>query len=285
VNVARNAGAARASGDIVAFLGDELAVEDGWLAGLREGFGGDEADDGAEDDAEQHAEAVDGGPVADADEEGDADGGDDAAGPPLGAVSGPTYTQLRAGVATEEVETRTIAGRSVTYVNPLNVAVGREALEAIDGFDEYLETGGARDVAHRLAGVGFGVDWRPSMCVRFDPARAPEARADGGPQSTDWRWRYRSLAYRLVKNYGPRPTVIYRVGRHALGDAWSALREVAGGDGRPSEWLGNGRDVTLGTGRGVLDGIRTRYRDRDPRRNPNGLSSRTDRAVAVFDRR
>jgi glycosyltransferase involved in cell wall biosynthesis len=278
VNVARNAGAARTSGDIVAFLGDELAVEDGWLAGLRDGFGGSASADEADDEG-------DGEQPTGTDDEGDADGGDDAAEPPLGAVSGPTYTQLRAGVVTEEVETRTIAGRSVTYVNPLNVAIGREALEAVDGFDEYLETGGARDVAHRLAGVGFGVDWQPSMCVRFDPARAPEARADGGPQSTDWRWRYRSLAYRLVKNYGPRPTVVYRVGRHALGDAWSALREVAGGDGRPSEWLGNGRDVTLGAGRGVLDGIRTRYRDRDPRRNPNGLSSRTDRAVAVFDRR
>jgi glycosyltransferase involved in cell wall biosynthesis len=277
VNVARNAGAARANGDVIAFLGDELAIEDEWLEGLREGF--DEGETLAATDGES------GGESDEADDEADGEAAEEAEACPLGAVSGPTYTQLRAGVATEEVETRTIAGRAVTYVNPLNVAIGREALDDIDGFDEYLETGGARDAAHRLAAVGYDVDWRPSMCVRFDPGDAPEARADGGPGATDWRWRYRSLAYRLVKNYGPRPTMAYRIGRHAVTDAWETLREVAGGEGRPSEWFGNGREVTLGTGRGVLDGLRTRYRDRDPRRNPNGLSSRTDRAVAVFDRR
>jgi glycosyltransferase involved in cell wall biosynthesis len=256
VNVARNAGAARASGDIVAFLGDELVVEAGWLDALREPDSLGAGDDGGANVEER----------------------------PLGAITGPTNRELRAGVATEEVESRRVGGRSVTYVNPLNVAFTQRALNEIDGFDEYLEVGGARDAAHRLAGSGLGVDWRPSMSVRFDPEHAPAARPDGGEQ-TDWRWRYRSLAYRLVKSYGVRPTVAYRVCRHAVDDAWTALREVARGEGRPSTWLGNGRDVTLGTGRGFFDGLRARFRDRSPRRNPNGLSARTDRAVTVFDRR
>lgn len=256
VNVARNAGAARASGDIVAFLGDELVVEESWLDALCEpdSLG---ASDGGSGNIEER---------------------------PLGAITGPTNRELRAGVATEEVESRRVGGRSVTYVNPLNVAFTQRALNEIDGFDEYLEVGGARDAAHRLAGTGLGVDWRPSMSVRFDPEHAPPARPDGGEQR-DWWWRYRSLAYRLVKNYGARPTVVYRVCRHAVDDAWTALREVAAGEGRPSTWLGNGRDVTLGSGRGFVDGLRARFGDRSPRRNPNGISARTDRAVTVFDRR
>ena len=268
VNVARNAGAARASGDVIAFLGDELVVEEGWLDTLR----GAGPDDGAAAEPE-----VDGPP-----DEADATEGDD--GRQLGAITGPTNRELRAGVATEEVEARRVGGRSITYVNPLNVAFTQRALNELDGFDEYLEVGGARDAAHRLAGTGFGVDWRPGMSVRRDPEQVATPRPDGGEEA-NWGWRYRSLTYRLVKNYSLRPTVGYRVVRHAVDDAWTALREVGRGEGRPSAWFGNGRDVTLGTGRGLVDGLRARYRDRSSRRNPNGLSARTDRAVTVFDRR
>jgi glycosyltransferase involved in cell wall biosynthesis len=288
VNVARNAGAARASGDIIAFLGDELVVDEGWLGALRERMPGVGSDAGPDADA---LVATDGGGEAVApdgtDPAGETDGVDgDGSGSthPIGAISGPTNRQLRAGVATEEVERRRIKGRSVTYVNPRNVAFTQGALNEIDGFDEYLEVGGARDAAHRLAATGFGVDWRPEMSVRFDPERGPAARADGG-DAADWRWRYRSLAYRLAKNYGPRPTVAYRVCRHAVDDAWDALREVGRGEVRPSTWFGNGRDIALGSGRGLVDGLRARYGDRSPRRNPRGISSRTDRAVTVFDRR
>ncbi|WP_254821861.1 glycosyltransferase [Haloglomus halophilum] len=283
VNVARNAGAARASGDIIAFLGDELVVAEGWLDALRDRMPGGDAD--PETGAGKQV-ATDGGAEIDEHSESDGDEKSEAGADerPVGAFSGPTNRQLRAGLATEEVETRRIKGRSVTYVNPRNVAFTQAALNEIDGFDEYLEVGGARDAAHRLAATGYEVDWRSEMAVRFDPEHGPSTRADGGEEA-EWRWRYRSLAYRLAKNYGPRPTVAYRVCRHALGDAWTGLREVGRGEGRPSVWLGNGRDVALGTGRGLADGIRARYRDRDPRRNPNGLSSRTNRAVTVFDRR
>jgi glycosyltransferase involved in cell wall biosynthesis len=245
VNVARNAGLDRSTGEAVAFLDHELAVEEGWLAAIRDG-------------------------LADAD-----------------VVTGPTHRQLRAGWTTEEREERTIGGRTVTYVNPGNVVFTRAALRAIDGFDEYLDVGGARDAAHRLAANGLDVAWLPAMGVAREAETeglTPSVVADGG-DGRDWGLRYRSLAYRLVKNYGVRPTVVYRLARHAGGDALSSLRAVAGGDGTASRWVGSGRDVIRGMGVGLKDGLRTRYRDRSPRRNPNGRSSRTDRAVAVHDER
>jgi glycosyltransferase involved in cell wall biosynthesis len=195
------------------------------------------------------------------------------------AVTGPTHEQLRAGVATDSVETRTIRGRTVTYFNGGNAALTREAVEAIDGFDESLAVGGARDAAHRLAGLGYGVAWDAGMCV------AREAATDGGREERDWRDRYRSLAYRLAKNYGVHPTVLYRTGRHGVADAAGALRDVVDGEARPTSWFGNGRDVLVGATLGYKDGLRARFGDRTPRRNPNGWSARTDRAVAVYDRR
>lgn len=195
------------------------------------------------------------------------------------AVTGPTHEQLRAGVATDSVETRTIRGRTVTYFNGGNAAFTRATIEAIDGFDEYLEVGGARDAAHRLAGLDYGVAWNAGMCV------AREAATDGGRRERDWRDRYRSLAYRLAKNYGIHPTVLYRTARHGVADAASALRDVADGEARPTSWIGNGRDVLVGGLLGYKDGLRARLADRSPRRNPNGWSARTDRAVAVYDRR
>lgn len=195
------------------------------------------------------------------------------------AVTGPTHEQLRAGVATDTAETRTIRGRLVTYFNSGNVAFSREAIEGVDGFDEYLEVGGGRDLAHRLAGLDYGLAWEPEMCV------SRNAATDGGTEDRDWRSRYCSLAYRLAKNYGLHPTVPARTVRHALTDSVSALRDVASGDARPTAWFGNGRDVAIGAATGYKDGLRARYADRTPRRNPNGWSARTDRAVAVYDRR
>ncbi|MCQ4332242.1 glycosyltransferase [Natronomonas sp. F2-12] len=196
-----------------------------------------------------------------------------------GAVTGPTHERLGAGVATDTVEDRTIGGRAVTYFNGGNVAFSRDLLIELDGFDEYLETGGARDLAHRIAGVDSAVVWATGMCV------SRETAADGGSTERDWRLRYRSLAYRLAKNYGPHPTVPFRTLRHAVTDAGAAFRDVAHGEAKPSAWFGNGRDVTVGSCRGYVDGLRARYTDRTPSRNPRGVSTRNDRAVAVHDRR
>ncbi|MDS0257874.1 glycosyltransferase family 2 protein [Haloarcula sp. S1CR25-12] len=191
------------------------------------------------------------------------------------AVTGPTHEQLTAGMTTESKESRTIAGREVTYFNAGNVAFQRSALEALDGFDEYLEIGSSRDVAHRLADCGYTVGWDSGMCV------SREFEADGGIRERDWHWKYRSLAYRLVKNYGVRPTVARRLVSHAGSDAVEALKGVARGETAPSQWLSTGRDVIGGTGLGSKDGLAARYPRRDP--NPNGRSVRADRAVAVYD--
>ena len=193
------------------------------------------------------------------------------------AVTGPTHEQLTAGMTTEKKESRTIAGRDVTYFNPGNVAFRRSAIEELDGFDEYLEIGSSRDVAHRLAAGDHTVDWNSGMCV------SREFEADGGIRETDWHWKYRSLTYRLAKNYGVHPTVFWRILRHAGGDAVDALKGVARGETAPSQWLATGRDVLGGIGSGLADGLRARYGDRSDRNNPNGRSVRADRAVAVYD--
>jgi glycosyltransferase involved in cell wall biosynthesis len=192
-------------------------------------------------------------------------------------VTGPTHTQLAAGIETETVESRRIKGRTVTYFNGGNVAFRREPLDELDGFDEYLEIGGARDMAHRLAGRGYDVTWDDRMCVRRDVG------ADGGEHETDPGWKYRSLAYRLVKNYGVRPTVARRLAGHAGSDALAQLREVVRGDERPSQWLGTGRDVLWNLFGGSKDGVVARRLDRTARRNPHGRSTSTNRPVTVYD--
>ncbi|WP_415380752.1 glycosyltransferase family 2 protein [Halosimplex sp. TS25] len=194
-------------------------------------------------------------------------------------VSGPVHEQLRGGMTAEEVESDALAGREVTYFNGGNVAFSRSALDALDGFDEYLEIGSARDGAHRLAAMDFSVTWAPEMGV------AREVGADGGGPETDPGWKYRSLAYRLVKNYGVRPRVAARLVAYAGRDALGSLRDVARGDATPSGWLGTGREVLSGLAVGSKDGTWARLLDRSTRRNPYGRSARSDRPVAVYDRR
>jgi GT2 family glycosyltransferase len=195
---------------------------------------------------------------------------------PPAAVTGPVHRELTGGTTTQSPESRSVAGRQVTQFNPDNAALRRDALEVVDGFDEYLQVGGARDLAHRLAAGGYDVVWTPGMCVRG------EYGADG--TGRDLRWDARSLSYRLVKNYGIRPAVLGRVAERTTGDGLSGARGAIRGDLTLSQWFGAARDVALGTTIGTLDGLRARWRDRD-RHNPNGKSSRTDRAVTVYDRR
>ncbi|WP_435344951.1 glycosyltransferase family 2 protein [Haloarchaeobius sp. HRN-SO-5] len=236
VNVARNAGAEVATGDVVAFVSYDLAVEESWFNAVATAF-----DDGAD------------------------------------VVTGPTHRTVPAGMTTEEKETRTIAGRSVTYFNGGNVALRRRVLDSLDGFDEFLQTGGARDASHRLAAMQYDVTWNGEMCVRG------EYETDGGRAPEDWAWKYRSLAYRLVKNYGVRPTVARRTLFDALSDGTSSLRDVLSGARKPSSWLGSGRSVAKGMVLGVKDGITARTEDRTLRRNPNGISTREDRAVCRYE--
>ena len=246
VAAARNAGIDHASGDAVALVDQGLTVTDTWLDAVRSGLDR------------------------------------------FSAVTGPVHERLRGGLGTDASESDTVAGRDVTFFNGGNVAFRREALDTVDGFDEYLAIGSARDCAHRLAAVDATVAWDGAMGV------AREVGTDGGVElvgadagtRTDGRgWKYRSLAYRLVKNYGPRPAVARRLFGLAGRDALGAFRDVASGDWTPSDWLATGRDVCAGITRGIADGIWARGLDRTPRRNPNGRSTRSDRAVTVYDRR
>jgi len=191
------------------------------------------------------------------------------------AVTGPTHRTLRAGMTTEDEETRTYAGRSVTFFNGNNVVFDRDAIEAIDGFDEYLERGGARDASHRLARADRSVAWAPEMSVRG------EYGADGGRTEHDWGWRHRSLAYQLCKNYGVHPSVPRRMLGLAVSDAAAVAKDVVRGDVEPSAWLGNGRSVLRGIVGGSKDGLAARKADDDG--NPHGLDDRHDRVVERYD--
>ena len=192
-------------------------------------------------------------------------------------VTGPTHRALRGGVTTESAETRTIAQGEVTYISGANVAFRKQVLDELDGFDEYLETGGARDVSHRLAGMDIPVAWRSAMCVRC------EYGADGGQTQRDWAWKYRALTYRMVKNYGLRPTVARRTLSHAVSDAASAAVDVLRGERQPTAWFGTGRQVVSGILTGYSDGLVARARDNSPTHNPHGISKRADRAVSRYD--
>jgi len=183
-SVSRNAGLEVATGDIVAFLDGEYAIEHSWYPAI------DEAMAGATD--------VVTGPVT--------------GGPASGDRQSPQQ----------------VAGRSVTHVHGGNVAFERSVLEALNGFDEYLEEASERDCAHRLAGLEYEVSWDAAMAARrevgtdggepIDVGRsASELRSDGGRADPDWGATYRSLSYRLAKNYGLRPRVLARTVGSALG--------------------------------------------------------------------
>jgi glycosyltransferase involved in cell wall biosynthesis len=192
-------------------------------------------------------------------------------------VTGPTHRTLGGGMTTETLERRTVGAREVRYFNPGNVAFRRSTIDALDGFDEYLETDGSRDTAHRLAALDYEVTWRPEMCVRR------EYSADGGVATGDRTAEFRALAYRLAKNYGVGRAALSGTTRRAVREAFVAARGVVRGDVDPTEWLGTGRTVVGGLARGTGEGLLARLRDRSPARNPHGVSDRSDRIVARYD--
>ncbi len=192
-------------------------------------------------------------------------------------VTGPSQTQQSGTSASEQPESRSIAGREVTYFDPGNVAFDRRVLDDLDGFDEYLDVGGSKDLAHRVAASEYDLVWATEM------ETTGGLSADGGDRETDLHWAYRSLSYRLVKNYGPRPTVFRRLLTAAATDAYAGLLDIFGGDREPTWWFGSGRNVITGLGGGCKDGLVARRRDSPPRRNPHGRSARADRAVTVYD--
>jgi glycosyltransferase involved in cell wall biosynthesis len=188
------------------------------------------------------------------------------------AVTGPVHRAVGGGVTTETPESKTIGDRTIDFFDGANVAFRRGVLETLDGFDEYLDTGGARDVAHRLAGAGIDVEWAPGMAVlRTDADDVPDRMATQ-PGASRWGYKYRSLAYRLVKNHGAGPRVLLRLARHAGREGLGVLRQVAAGESTPSSWAGNGRAVVTNAAVGAAAGLRARRASDPPARNPNGLS-------------
>lgn len=191
------------------------------------------------------------------------------------AVTGPTTGTTHAGDVRLKVPER-VGGRTVTFFDGHNVAFTRQAIDQLDGFDEYLTTGGARDVAHRMAGLGHGVTWSAEMVA------TGTVGTDGGT-TRDWGEVYRSIAYRLAKNYGLRPSVLWKTVGSASGDAYSFARSVASGEYAPSDWFDNGRAVLRNIVVGSKDGLAARRSDTSARRNPHGVSTRHDRAVVKYD--
>ena len=262
VNVARNAGIEVASGDAVALVDYDNRIDETWRDAVETGLA----------DANVVTGPVQQEPTADeVTEAAEATGMPETAETP-GTPETP-----------ETPERRTIGGCEVTYFEGGNVVFGGSALRDLDGFDEYLHVGGARDASHRLAGMGHEVAWEPDLGVTREPPAT--TAADGGRETRDWGWKYRGLAYRLAKNYGVKPTVLGRAVSHAVSDAWSVARDVVHGEATPSSWAGNGRDVVVGMASGASDGMMARAKDRSPARNPNGISTRADRAVAKYDNR
>lgn len=118
------------------------------------------------------------------------------------AVTGPVHRTVEGGVTTESVDEATVSGRDVTFFDGANVAITRRALRALDGFDEALQTGAARDAAHRLAGMDRRVAWAPNACVLRTDADDVIHRLPEDADSSARGLKYRALAYRLTKNYG-----------------------------------------------------------------------------------
>ena len=103
----------------------------------------------------------------------------------------------------------------MTYFDGFNVAFSRAALDALDGLDEYLETGGARDLDHRLAANDYDVVWPNGMAVRRGmeaPVRrpgdtsSPHSRTAGGPNTTGTGSTGRSpTGWSRTTAFDPRP--------------------------------------------------------------------------------
>jgi glycosyltransferase involved in cell wall biosynthesis len=199
------------------------------------------------------------------------------------AVTGPVHRRVEGGVTTEAVEEDTVAGREVTFFDGGNVALTRDALEDLDGFDEYLQTGAARDAAHRLAGMDREVAWAADACVLREERDDIRHRLPEDTDESTWGLKYRALAHRLTKNYGVTPGIAARIARHAIGDAVSVGADVARGDAELSEWAAAGAAVVPNLWRGSQDGLSARVADRTPRRNANGVSARMDRVHARYD--
>lgn len=241
LNAARNAGIAAASGDVLAFVGQDSRIQPGWAETVRETI-----EDGA------------------------------------AVVTGPIHRRVNGGVTTESPETKSMGSRTVRYFDGGNVAISRATIEALDGFDQYLHTGGARDAAHRLAGMEITVEWAADMVVMREETDDVLHRVGEDDTITVLGLKYRSLGYRLGKNYGLSGPSLSSALRHPIREAIESAWTVIRGEMAPTEWVAAGRSVVTNLAKGAQEGLRARITDRSPTRNPNGVSTQSNRPVATY---
>jgi len=196
------------------------------------------------------------------------------------AVTGPIHRELGGDVTTETVEETTVGSREVRYFDPGNVIFTRETIEALDGFDERLQVGSARDTAHRMAGMDQTLSWEPKAAVLRARPR-PSGHVD--PQTSIHAQGYRARGYRMAKNYGPGWQTVNHLVREIVGDGLAETGAVLAGSTPPSVWAGKGRAAITQVLAGVKDGLIARVSDRSPKRNPHGLSARRDRPVSTCE--
>ena len=195
------------------------------------------------------------------------------------AVTGPIHRELGEDLTTEPFEEAQIGNRWVRYFDAANVVFARDAVEALDGFDESLEVEAGRDAAHRLAGLGRRVEWHPEAAVL-------RTATEDGPQTPTTNalgQSYRARGYRMMKNYGPGWVSGRYLIQELLADGIRETKAAIGGETPPSVWFGNGRRAVSNLLAGVGAGLVARFSDRTPRRNPHGLSARGDRPVSRTD--
>lgn len=197
-------------------------------------------------------------------------------------VTGPVHRRVSGGVTTESPETRSMGARTVQYFDGGNVAFTRTSIEALDGFDQYLHTGAARDAAHRLAGMDVAVEWDAEMAVVRAETDDVRHRIGEDDMPTVLGLKYRSLGYRLGKNYGLSGPSLASALRHPLVEALEEGWNVVRGETKPSQWLASGRSVLANLVMGAQDGLAARLKDRSPTRNPNGVSAQSNRPVATY---
>jgi glycosyltransferase involved in cell wall biosynthesis len=205
---------------------------------------------------------------------------DDALAGGADAVTGPVHRELGGDVTTERSEETDIGSRTVRYFDSGNVAFTRSAIEGLDGFDERLAVGAARDAAHRLAGLDLTLRWEPEASV----LRSPEETGGRVETGADQAALNRSRGYRMAKNYGLGWITTSQLARMLLGEGLSETGAVVTGESAPSIWARKGREAVLGAIGGLKAGFVARLRDRSDRRNPYGLSARENRPLSSSGR-
>lgn len=193
LNAARNTGIANSSGDLVAFVDDDIRAPDGWLQALLEGAR-----------AHPEAEAL-GGPIR-ARLEGSR--------LRMCGREAPAFTSLDLGP--EDRETPLVWGA--------NLALRRSALERVGGFNEALPIGGDEEEwLERLRGAGGHVVYLAAAGLEHRRA-GPDARLGALCQAAYARGR---MGRRVSVRKGGAPPLSAEL-RVLVGCAWHTVRRFCG---------------------------------------------------------